>query len=83
MSNSVTIWRNVNIAPFFAFDYWPLSKAKKGAMFTLRHIVTECDMIHAIFLDFLVGLIFFNATFKTCLPFQMSVLKRLENGNFS
>ena len=25
---------------------------KKDATFTLRHIVTECDMIHAIFLDF-------------------------------
>ena len=30
----------------------PLSWAKKDATFTLRHIVTECDMIHEIFLDF-------------------------------
>ena len=30
----------------------PLSGERKDATFTLRHIVSECDMILAIFLDF-------------------------------
>ena len=58
---------------------------KKDAMFMLRHIVTKCDMSHAIFLDFKKNQKknLQNETFNTYLAFQMNVLERLENVNVS
>ena len=51
----------------------------------LRHIVTKCDMSHAIFLELKKKSKKKNQneTFNTYLAFQMSVLERLENVNFS
>ena len=45
-----------------------------------RHIVTECYMIHAIFLDFPKGLenIFKMQPSNQYLAFQMSMLEKLE-----
>ena len=56
-----------------------------SATFLLHQIVTNCDMLHAIFLLFLKSSIQFfqNATSATSLAFQMSMLERLDNVNFS
>ena len=54
-------------------------------MFLLCKFVTDCDMLHAIFLFFiyeLVHKISQNDTFGPSKAFQMSMLERLENVNF-
>ena len=51
----------------------------------LRHIVTEYDILFLRYFGISENFFFNleNVTFKTCFVFQMSVLERLENVNFS
>ena len=51
-------------------------------MFTLRHIVTDCDILHAIFLDLSIKYLK-DATPQRSPAIQINVLERLENDNFS
>ena len=63
----------------------PITTPKIGRKFVLRHIVTECDMLHVTVCDFLYLSIQYilDASFGTYLTFQMSLLERLANITFS
>ena len=63
-----------------------LSGPNYGAMFTLQHIVTDCEILNVIFFLNLSGFIFKYlsiATFRKILACRVSVLERLEKVIFS
>ena len=72
---------NGGIQNFFILFFF--SRPEKGVGFLLHQLMIDCDMIHAIFLNFYNGLKLFQKWHLNKLSISNEEAKRLQNVNFS